>query len=534
MRAAVANLGAAGGAFRHARVSAALPTAQCRSGFRPAGHPCYRAGAMGTALRPAGPDNAVIDRLKSVVGPAGWLAEPEDVAPYLVETRGLYHGAASLVLRPANTAEVAEIVRICAAQHLPIVPQGGNTGLVGGGVPPEDGSAIVLALGRMNRIRAVDAANFTLTAEAGCILAQIQQAADAVDRLFPLSLGAEGSCQIGGNISTNAGGVQVLRYGNTRELVLGIEAVLPDGRVWDGLRTLRKDNTGYDLKQLFIGGEGTLGIVTAASLRLFPKPRDIATGWVALPDPGTVMRLFARARAATGDQITAFELIPRIGVEFAMRHVAGVTDPLAQPYPAYALIELSSSSPQAGLQAVLEALLEAALESGEILDGTVAASEAQRRALWLIREGVVEGQRHEGGSIKHDVSVPVASVPEFLERATAAVTARLPGIRVVAFGHVGDGNIHFNLSQPIGADTGAYLARWEEFNRIVHDIVAGLGGSISAEHGIGRMKRIEITRYKSALELELMARIKAALDPLNLMNPGKTVPGPQDSEGRRA
>jgi D-lactate dehydrogenase (cytochrome) len=297
------------------------------------------------------------------------------------------------------------------------------------------------------------------------------------------------------------------------------------------LRSLRKDNTGYDLKQLFIGGEGTLGIVTAASLRLFPKPREIATAFVGLPDTGAAMRLFRRAREATGDQITAFELIPRIGIEIGMRHVAGVIDPLDLPYPAYALIELSSPSRQAGLSALLETLLEEALEAGEILDGTVAASEAQRRVLWLIREGVVDGQRHEGGSIKHDVAVPVASVATFLDRATAAVTERLPGIRVVAFGHAGDGNIHFNLRQPVGADRAAYLARWDEFNHIVHGIVADLGGSISAEHGIGRLKRDEITRYKAPIELELMARIKAALDPLHIMNPGKTVPDFPAAEG---
>jgi FAD/FMN-containing dehydrogenase len=477
------------------------------------------------------PEDTVIDRLKSVVGPKGWIADPADVEPYLVETRGLYRGAAALVLRPNTTAEVAEIVRICAAARLPIVPQGGNTGLVGGGVPPEDGRAIVLALGRMNRIRNLDPENFTLTAEAGCILAEIQRAADAADRLFPLSLGAEGSCQIGGNISTNAGGIQVLRYGNSRDLVLGIEAVLPDGRVWDGLRTLRKDNTGYDLKQLFIGGEGTLGIITAAGLRLFPKPREIATAFVGLPDSAAAMRLFARARAATGDQITAFELIPRIGIEMSLRHVPGVTDPLERPCPSYALIELSSSSFEARLAALLETLLGDALEAGEILDGTIAASAAQRRALWLIREAIVDAQRHEGGSIKHDVSVPLASVALFIERATAAVTARLPGIRVVAFGHAGDGNIHFNLSQPPDADKAAYLDRWEEFNRIVHDIVADLGGSISAEHGIGRLKRQELARYKSALELDLMARVKAAFDPHNIMNPGKTIPDLPVAEG---
>ncbi len=486
---------------------------------------------MKNATQPAAPDQTIIDRLKAVVGPQGWIAEQADIEPYLVEMRGLYHGATALVLRPADTAQVSEIVKICAEARLPIVPQGGNTGLVGGGVPAEDGHSIVLALGRMNRIRSIDPANFTLTAEAGCILAEIQAAADAADRLFPLSLGAEGSCQIGGNLSTNAGGVQVLHYGNMRELVLGIEAVLPDGRIWEGLRTLRKDNTGYDLKQLFIGGEGTLGIVTAATLRLFPKPREIATALVGLPDAAAAMRLFARTREASGDQVTAFELMPRIGVDFALRHIAGVIDPLGQPYPSYALIELASSRRAAGLEALLETILEAGLDAGEILDGTVAASESQRKALWLIREGLVEGQRHEGGSIKHDVSVPVASVATFLERATAAVTARLPEIRVVAFGHAGDGNIHFNLSQPVGADKAAYLDRWAEFNAIVHEIVAELHGSISAEHGIGRLKRDELTHYKSPLELELMARIKAALDPHNIMNPGKTVPDLSSFQG---
>jgi D-lactate dehydrogenase (cytochrome) len=477
---------------------------------------------MGDA--PNRPDPALLDRLKDIVGPRGWLGDPGDVAPHLVETRGLYHGATALVLRPADTGQVSAIVKLCAEARLPIVPQGGNTGLVGGGVPAEDGHNVVLAMGRMNRIRAIDPANFTLIAEAGCVLAEIQKAASEADRLFPLSLGSEGTCQIGGNLSTNAGGVQVLRYGNMRELVLGVEAVLPDGRIWDGLRSLRKDNTGYDLKQLFIGGEGTLGIVTAASLRLFPKPREIATAFVGMNDAAAAMRLFTRTREASGDQVTAFELIPRIGIEFAVRHQPGAADPLERPYPFYALIELFSSSPKPGLGALLEALLEAALDAGEILDGTVAASGAQRRALWLIREGIVEGQVREGGSIKHDVSVPVSSVATFMERATAAVEARLPGIRVVAFGHAGDGNIHFNLSQPLGHDRAAYLARWAEFNEIVHAIASQLNGSISAEHGIGRLKREEITHYKSALELELMARVKAALDPLDIMNPGKTVP----------
>ncbi|MDB5363765.1 MAG: D-2-hydroxyacid dehydrogenase [Rhodospirillales bacterium] len=465
----------------------------------------------------------VLDRIKQVVGPQGWLGDATDIEPYELEWRGLYRGKTTLVVRPANTEQVAEVVRLCAEAQLPIVPQGGNTGLCGGGVPNEDGRNIVLALGRMNKVRAVDPANFTITVEAGAILADIQRIAAEHDRLFPLSLGAEGTCQIGGNLSTNAGGVQVLRYGNTRELTLGLEVVLPDGRIWDGLRTLRKDNTGYDLKQLFVGAEGTLGIITAATLRLFPKPHASATAFVALPDVDAVMRLFGQARAATGDQLTAFELIPRIGLDMAIAHVGGVVDPLEQPYENYVLMEVSTSSPHADVAATLEGLLEEALEAGTVIDGTIAASAAQRNAFWLIREGMVEGQRFEGGSIKHDIAVPVASVAEFLKSAIAAVTERLPTIRPVAFGHCGDGNIHFNLSQPLGADKEAFMARWEEFNEIVHGIVARLHGSISAEHGIGRLKREELTHYKAPLELELMARVKNALDPQHIMNPGKVV-----------
>ena len=465
----------------------------------------------------------VLDRIRQVVGPQGWLSDRSDIEPYEVEWRGLYRGKTSLVVRPATTEQVADVVKLCAEAGLPIVPQGGNTGLCGGGVPNEDGRNIVLALGRMNKVRAVDPANFTITVEAGVILQDIQRIAAEHDRLFPLSLGAEGTCQIGGNLSTNAGGVQVLRYGNTRELTLGLEVVLPDGRIWNGLRTLRKDNTGYDLKQLFVGAEGTLGIITAATLRLYPKPHATATAFVALPDVDAVMRLFGQARAATGDQLTAFELIPRIGLDMAMAHVAGVTDPLERPYEIYVLMEVSTSSPHADVAATLEGLLEEALESGTVIDGTIAASAAQRNAFWLIREGMVEGQRFEGGSIKHDIAVPVASVGEFLKSSISAVTERLPTIRPVAFGHCGDGNIHFNLSQPLGADKDAFLARREEFNDIVHGIVARLHGSISAEHGIGRLKRDELTHYKAPLELELMARVKQALDPLHIMNPGKVV-----------
>ena len=463
-----------------------------------------------------------LGRIKTAVGPRGWIADPAEQEPYLVEARRLWRGATRLVVRPASTEEVAAVVRICAEAKLPIVPQGGNTGLVGGGVPPEDGQNIVIALGRMNRIRAIDPVNFTMTVEAGCILAQLHEAAAGVDRLFPLSLGAEGSCQIGGNLSTNAGGIAVLRYGNTRELTLGLEVVLPDGRIWDGLRGLRKDNTGYDLKQLFIGGEGTLGIITAATLKLFPKPREIETAFLGLSRVEDVMVLFARARAATADQLTAFELIPRAALDQALAHISGTIDPLAEPHPWYVLLEMASSETESGLRVLLDRLLETALEENLVADGVIAESGQQGKQLWHIREAIVEAQLYSG-SIKHDVSVPVSRVADFIIRATAGVTERLPGIRPMAFGHVGDGNIHFNLTQPEGMDKAAYLARWQEFNDIVHGVVRELHGSISAEHGVGMMKRDEITHYKPPIEIELMRRIKHVLDPANIMNPGKVV-----------
>ncbi len=473
--------------------------------------------------QPESDRSAVLARIRDAVGPKGFVDSPDAMTPYLKEWRGNFEGRTELVVRPSTTEQTAAVVALCASAGIGIVPQGGNTGLVGGACPFEHGRDIILSTDRMTRIRSVDPVNGTLVAEAGVVLQTIQESAAGVDRLFPLSLAAEGSCRIGGNLSTNAGGTGVLRYGNARDLVLGLEVVLPDGRVWDGLRDLRKDNTGYDLKQLFIGAEGTLGIITAAVLKLFPRPRQTATAFVAIRDPEAGTALLDRARAAAGDAVTACELIPRVGLDFALRHVAGTIDPLDRPHDWYLLLELTSPVADAPLGDWMEALLAEALEDGLVLDATVAASETQSQKIWHIREAIVEGQRHEGGSIKHDVSVPVARTAEMIAAAIAAVEERLPGIRPVAFGHLGDGNIHFNLSQPPGADRAEYLSRWGEFNEIVHGVVVEMGGSISAEHGIGRLKRDELAERKSAVELDLMRRIKTALDPQGIMNPGKVL-----------
>jgi len=404
-----------------------------------------------------------------------------------------------------------------------MVPQGGNTGLCGGATPLADGAAVVISLARMNRVRAVDPDNDTLTVEAGCTLAAVQEAAQAAGRLFPLSLASEGSCRIGGNLSTNAGGVQVLRYGNTRDLVLGLEVVLPDGRVWDGLRGLRKDNTGYDLKQLFIGAEGTLGIVTAAVLKLFPAIRSRATAWVAVPDPRAAVRLLGMLRAACGDRVSAFEIVGRTALGLVLRHIPGARDPLAGAPAWTVLVELSDPAVDAPLDDQLQAVLGEAFAQGLAGDVAVAASGAQAQALWALREDISEAQRIEGVSIKHDVSVPVSRIPDFLERASEALAARWPDVRVVAFGHIGDGNLHYNLSKSVADDNAAFVARTPEVNRIVHDLVCELGGSISAEHGLGQLKREEVLRYKPALEMELMRRVKQAFDPAGLMNPGKVL-----------
>ena len=460
--------------------------------------------------------------IKAIVGERGWVADGTALEPYLAETRGLFRGAAALVVRPGSTEEVARVVRACVDAGLAMVPQGGNTGLSGGAVSPA--GSVIISLARLNRIRDVDPLTYTMTVEAGCILADLQAAATQHDRLFPLSLAAEGSCQIGGNLATNAGGTAVLRYGNARDLVLGLEVVRPDGQVWDGLRRLRKDNTGYDLKHVFMGSEGTLGLITAAVLKLFPRPLDSATAFVAVRDVYAAAELLARARGETGDAVSTFELLNRTCLDMVLRHVPGTADPLAEPHAQYVLIQLTTPRTDAGLTSALEDCLARAAEAGLVLDAAIAQSDAQAKAFWRLREAVSDVQKYEGGSIKHDVAVPISRISEFIDRATRRVEAELPGIRVCAFGHVGDGNVHFNLSQPIGMDTPAYLAEWGRFNKIVHDIAGDMDGSFSAEHGIGQLKLGEMLHYKSPVELELMRSLKRALDPRNLMNPGKVVP----------
>jgi FAD/FMN-containing dehydrogenase len=465
--------------------------------------------------QPAQP--ATLERLKALVGPAGFSVDPDELAPHLTEWRNRFVGRTPLLLKPASTNEVAAIVRICAEAEVGIVAQGGNTGLVGGQIPRPEGYDLLLSMSRMNRIRGVDAVDDTMVVEAGCTLAVAQEAATGVDRLLPLSLAAEGTSQVGGNLSTNAGGIHVLRYGNARECVLGLEVVTADGEIWDGLRALRKDNTGYDLKQLFIGAEGTLGIITAAVLKLFPRPRQIETILASTTDPEKVLALLALARDLTGDGVFAFEMISRFALELVVRHIPGTSDPLPAPAPWYVLTDLTVPRDAA------EAFLAVALDKGLIEDAVLAGSSAQARALWKLRESISESQKHEGGSIKHDISVPVSRIPAFMREALAAAEKSIPGIRPVPFGHVGDGNLHFNFTQPVGMDEQEYLAQWESLNRVVHDIVAAHGGSISAEHGIGVLKRDEGRRRKSAVELDLMRRIKQALDPKGIMNPGKGI-----------
>jgi FAD/FMN-containing dehydrogenase len=469
------------------------------------------------------PDLSTLSELKAAVGDGSWLESPDDVAPFLSDFRRLYRGSAALVLLPRNVDEVARILRICNDEEVAVVPHGGNTSYCGGATPDETGAEIVLSLRRLNRVRQVAAADYSMVVEAGCTLAEAQAAARDADRLFPLSLGSEGTAQIGGNLSTNAGGTAVLRYGMMRDLVLGLEVVLADGRVLRGLKSLRKDNTGYDVKSLFVGAEGTLGVITAACLKLFPQPADTATALAGIDSPRHALDLLARLRSAAGDQVTSFELMPRLAVELTVKHVPGVADPLDQNTPWYLLIELSSPNPRQELLTLLTATLEEAAAAGTIQDAMLAASMAQAQAMWKLRESVPEAQRRHGVSLKHDVSVPVSAIPTLIEEGTALVHRLAPEGDVVSYGHAGDGNLHFNVSQKPDADIKSFVARGPVLELAMFDLVESLGGSISAEHGIGRLKVAEFARRADPVELAVMHELKRALDPKGIMNPGKVL-----------
>ena len=464
--------------------------------------------------------DSVRTRLKEAVGARGFSEDANEIAPHLVEWRSKYQGRTSLLLKPRTTEEISAVLAICNETATPVVPQGGNTGLVGGQIPFH--GEVLLSLSRLDRIRHVDRSDMSMVTDAGVVLARVQDVAREADCFFPLSLAAEGSATIGGNLSTNAGGVNVLRYGSARALVLGLEVVLADGRVLDLLRTLRKDNTGYDLKQLFIGAEGTLGVITAAALRLFPKPTMHETAFLAVRDPETAVALLHRLQDATGGLVSAFELMARQGLQFVLDHIPNAGDPLAKLSPWYVLTEVAAAG-ELPLKDLVETTIQSAIEDGLVIDGVVASNDSQRKALWHLREAMSEAQKFEGGSIKHDIAVPVDKVPAFLKQGIAAVEKLVPGVRPVPFGHLGDGNIHFNFSVPKGGDDKAFLARWEDVSRAVHDIVRDFHGSISAEHGLGVMKRDEILRYKSQAEMDVMRALKRTFDPKNILNPGKVV-----------
>jgi len=461
----------------------------------------------------------LIAKFRKIVGDKYALTDAADIAPYTTEERDLFHGHSPLVLRPGATAEVAAICKLASEHKIALVPQGGNTGLVGGQTPHH--GEVVISMKRMDRIREVDTASNTMTCEAGVILQVAQQRAAAADRLFPLSLGAEGSCTIGGNLSTNAGGTTALAYGVAREMALGVEVVLADGRVLNLLSKLKKDNTGYDLRNLFIGAEGTLGIITAATLKMFPKPRAIETAFVGLKSPADALKLLSLSQNEAAGTLTSFELLSEISVDFSIRHGIDVRDPLASKHRWYVLMELSS--PRDDARSTLEAILEQGMEAGIVDDAVIAANLSQRQAFWKLRDEMSAAQKPEGGSIKHDISVPVAAVPDFIAEADAAVVKLIPGSRPVPFGHLGDGNIHYNVSQPVGGNAADFLNRWHEVNKVVFDIVIRMGGSISAEHGIGVLKRDELPDVKDKTAIELMRAFKAMLDPHGIMNPGKVL-----------
>jgi D-lactate dehydrogenase (cytochrome) len=466
---------------------------------------------------PLSPD--LVARFRAIVGDKYAVTDAADIAPYLTEERDLFHGRSPLVLRPGSTAEVSAICKIATEHKIALVPQGGNTGLVGGQTPHN--GEVVVSMRRLDKIREIDAASNTMTCEAGVVLQVAQQKAAEIDRLFPLSLGAEGSCTIGGNLSTNAGGTGALAYGVAREMALGLEVVLADGRILNLLSKLKKDNTGYDLRNLFIGAEGTLGFITAATLKLFPKPRAIETAFVGLKSPAQALKLLTLSQSIAAGGLTSFELLADIAVEFSVRHGIDVRNPMAGRHPWYVLMELSSSRDDA--RAALESILEKGLEDGILDDAVIAESLSQRQAFWKLRDEMSAAQKPEGGSIKHDISVPVAAVPDFIAEADAAVVKLIPGSRPVPFGHLGDGNIHYNVSQPVGGNAADFLARWHEVNAVVFEIVMRMGGSISAEHGIGVLKRDELPDVKDKVAIELMRSIKAMLDPSGIMNPGKVL-----------
>jgi FAD/FMN-containing dehydrogenase len=467
-------------------------------------------------------DRELFARFAAIVG-NGYALTGDDAAPYCVEPRGKYGGRAAFVLRPGSVAEVSSVLRLATETRTPIVPQGGNTGLVGGQMPDRSGHEVVLSLSRLNRIREIDLQSNTVIAEAGVILHNLREAADAKDRLFPLSLASQGSCQIGGNLSSNAGGVGALAYGVARDLCLGLEVVLPTGEVLDDLRKLKKDNTGYDLKDLFIGAEGTLGVITAAVLKLYPKPKGREVAWIAVGGPDTALQLLQRALTDAGLSLTAFELMGARPLDFVLRHAPGAIAPLSGPSDWHVLMEVSSGRSADDARNLIEHILGEAMEAGEVDDAVLAASQAQADAFWTLRESMSDAQKPEGGSIKHDISVPVAAIPEFIARADAAVQKVVPAARPVCFGHMGDGNLHYNVSQPIGADAAAFLTHSHAMNDVVHDIVRDLNGSISAEHGIGRMKRDELIATAQPLATDLMRRIKHAFDPAGIMNPNKVI-----------
>ncbi|MFK4509421.1 FAD-binding oxidoreductase [Bradyrhizobium daqingense] len=469
------------------------------------------------AIPPLAPE--LIDQFRKIVGKRHAITDANDIAPYVTEERNLFHGRSPLVLRPGSTAEVSEICKLASAHRIALVPQGGNTGLVGGQTPHN--GEVVVSLRRLDKIREVDAASNTMTVEAGVVLQIAQQKAAEVDRLFPLSLGAEGSCTIGGNLSTNAGGTAALAYGVAREMALGLEVVLADGRVLNVLSKLKKDNTGYNLHNLFIGAEGTLGIITAATLKLFPKPRSVETAFVGLKSPAAALKLLTIAQGEAANALTSFELLSEMAVDFSVRHGIDVRDPLAEKHPWYVLMELSSPGEDA--RTPLETILTRAMEEEIVDDAVIAANLSQRNDFWKLREEMSAAQKPEGGSIKHDISVPIAAVPDFIAEADAAVVKLIPGARPVPFGHLGDGNLHYNVSQPVGADTADYLARWHDVNAVIFEIVLRMGGSISAEHGIGVLKRDELPEVKDKTAIELMRSIKAMLDPHGIMNPGKVL-----------